>query len=432
MESTRPFADVLDDPLLNIKAVSQATGIEPVTIRAWERRYGVPSPKRSEQGYRLYSERDVAILRWLKGKVEAGVTIKRAVTMLNTQNPQATLHGSHVSRSGADSASLEERLERLLDAAHRFDAVEAQQVISQSFALFPVEDVCLYLLLPALAAVGEQWRVGEASLQVEHFLTNLIRQQLLALDATMPPPSRRGTILTGCAPEEWHEMGTLMLSAFLRRQGWEVIYLGQAVGLPRLKESLAAIRPDVILLNSSVFESLVGLREAGELVAQANGGHIRFTFAGTLFPHVPGLAACIPGIYLGDTLSEAVDRIEGLMAGTWQVAANEPLPASEEALYAFDAMRRVAPALSEHLGELLLEADSALDLAAATEVALEALAGLQAAVRLELPALLEVPQPLVGPSLGERGVPYDRVVEVFHNMVGPDATAILVPYLALL
>ena len=84
MHRAEPFADIPDEPLLNIKAVSQATGVEPVTLRAWERRYGVPEPARSDQGYRLYSERDVAILRWLKAKVDAGVKIKQAVTGRNS------------------------------------------------------------------------------------------------------------------------------------------------------------------------------------------------------------------------------------------------------------------------------------------------------------------------------------------------------------
>ena len=52
-------------PVYNIKAVSRLVGLLPVTLRAWERRYGLPAPSRGEQGYRLYSERDLHVLRWL-------------------------------------------------------------------------------------------------------------------------------------------------------------------------------------------------------------------------------------------------------------------------------------------------------------------------------------------------------------------------------
>src|SRR5919202_1898368 len=73
------YADV---PLYNIQAVAAATGVPSITLRSWERRYGVPEPKRDAKGYRLYSERDIAVTRWLKERVQQGVGISRAVNML--------------------------------------------------------------------------------------------------------------------------------------------------------------------------------------------------------------------------------------------------------------------------------------------------------------------------------------------------------------
>jgi len=302
MPGPEPFADIPDEPLLNIKAVSQSTNIEPVTLRAWERRYGVPKPARSEQGYRLYSERDVAILRWLKSKVDAGVKIKQAVAMLRTQAPQSLPHTSPLRAIPSESTNLEAMAENMLDAAHEFDAARVQQIISQAFALFPVEDVCLDLLLPVLQEVGHEWRTGAASLHVEHFLTNLIRQQVLALDAAMPLPSRRGKVVAGCAPGDLHEMGVLILAMILRRRGWEVVYLGQAVGTDRLEDALEAIQPDVVVMASSALESLGDLPEAARIASRADSVAGRFVFGGTLFSSVPSLADRVPGIYGGDTL----------------------------------------------------------------------------------------------------------------------------------
>ena len=73
-------------PAFNLKAVVRETGLKPDTIRAWERRYGVLSPGRSNGGYRLYSERDIATLRWLKNQVDAGVSISRAVALLEIRH----------------------------------------------------------------------------------------------------------------------------------------------------------------------------------------------------------------------------------------------------------------------------------------------------------------------------------------------------------
>ena len=76
-------ANPLDDtPVYTIKTVVQITGMTSATLRAWERRYNVLSPGRSDGGYRLYSERDIATLLWLKSQVDAGVAISRAVALL--------------------------------------------------------------------------------------------------------------------------------------------------------------------------------------------------------------------------------------------------------------------------------------------------------------------------------------------------------------
>jgi len=76
------LGDYAITPLYNIKAVVQATGISPSTLRAWERRYNIARPQRSDSGYRLYAERDVAVIRWLKAQVDAGMSISQAVSWL--------------------------------------------------------------------------------------------------------------------------------------------------------------------------------------------------------------------------------------------------------------------------------------------------------------------------------------------------------------
>jgi DNA-binding transcriptional MerR regulator/methylmalonyl-CoA mutase cobalamin-binding subunit len=429
MNASKPFASLPDEPLLNIKAVSQATGIEAVTLRAWERRYGVPTPERSEQGYRLYSDRDVAILRWLKARVEEGVTIGQAVSMLETQLPQTDPQSSVVNVVGGELTSYKQMFDDLIQATHAFDAEATQHTIMQAFALFPVEDVCLHLLAPALAEIGRQWRMGEASLQVEHFLTNLVRQHLLALDAAMPPPSRRGRVLLGCGPDDWHEMAVLMLSLFLRRRGWQVVYLGQAVGLDQLEAALESIQPDVVVLSASAFESLSNLPDAARLVQGQANGNITFMFGGALFPHVPDLASRIPGVYLGDSLLEALQRVHDLLAGNWNPIPQTASFSADGVHHTAEAIRQAYPNLAAKLAESLLDADLAPSPSAAVTVAEESLSRLLAALNLELPDLLSAPEEIAGPPLEARGMPLDSVQTLFEEELGPEMAANLGPYL---
>src|SRR5512138_1117116 len=84
-ESKMPrITELPDDPKFTIKTVASQTGIRPVTLRAWERRHEVLSPHRADNRYRLYSERDVAILRWLKNRIDEGTSISSAVSELRS------------------------------------------------------------------------------------------------------------------------------------------------------------------------------------------------------------------------------------------------------------------------------------------------------------------------------------------------------------
>ena len=69
------------EPAYNLKVVVQETGLKPDTLRAWERRYGLPQPERTAGGHRLYSQRDIDTLKWLVARQEEGMSISRAVEL---------------------------------------------------------------------------------------------------------------------------------------------------------------------------------------------------------------------------------------------------------------------------------------------------------------------------------------------------------------
>src|SRR5688572_24436423 len=73
-------------PIYNLKAVVQETGLKPDTLRAWERRYGMPEPDRTQGGHRLYSQRDIEVLKWLISRQGEGMTISRAVDLWQRLN----------------------------------------------------------------------------------------------------------------------------------------------------------------------------------------------------------------------------------------------------------------------------------------------------------------------------------------------------------
>ena len=76
-------------PTYNLKAVVRETGLKSDTIRAWERRYGIPSPQRSDSGHRLYSQHDINTLKWLLERQNEGMNISRAIELWHRLESEA-------------------------------------------------------------------------------------------------------------------------------------------------------------------------------------------------------------------------------------------------------------------------------------------------------------------------------------------------------
>ena len=68
-------------PIYNLKAVMNEVGLSASTLRAWELRYGLPKPRRTAGGHRLYSKQDIEMLKWLVERQKEGLSISQAVEM---------------------------------------------------------------------------------------------------------------------------------------------------------------------------------------------------------------------------------------------------------------------------------------------------------------------------------------------------------------
>ena len=142
-------------PLFNLKAVVRQTGIKPDTLRAWERRYGLPTPRRSTGGHRLYSRREIDTLKWLTARQQEGLSIKRAVEQwrqieADGRDPLQEAAANAARRAVAPSLypageTLEKMREDWLDACLAYNEQQATLILNQAFALYPPETVAVEL-----------------------------------------------------------------------------------------------------------------------------------------------------------------------------------------------------------------------------------------------------------------------------------------------
>ena len=325
--STIRLRDYPDTPLYNIKAVVQATGITSSTLRAWERRYQVTQPQRSESGYRLYSDRDIMVIRWLKNQVDAGMAISQAVAWLESLVTEA--NGlAHVQLPGSkevvaermtpitqhmalrDYATLQTELLRALLG---FKEDEAELVLTEAFSLYPVELVGDEVITPVLVEIGEQWHRGEINITHEHFATAYLQQRLAAILRTTPAARGNSLIWVGCAPSEEHEIGALLLTIYLRRAGYQVQYLGKNIPVDDFAADVQRYHPALILLSATTAEAAQQLSLLTNAISNVTDQRPIIGYGGRIFRQRPELRDQITGIYMGDSALEAIECTHELL-----------------------------------------------------------------------------------------------------------------------
>jgi len=347
------------EPRFNLSYVIRETGLKPDTIRAWERRYGLPLPARSSGRQRLYSEYDLNTLFWLKDRQQEGMRISQAVAYwheLNDKDVDPLGSGSEVSHpailhSSPDANSnLEELQDQWLNYCFLFDETSAEQILSQAFAQYPVHDVCGELILPGLKKVGELWNKGEISVQQEHFSSEIAARKLQSLISIAPNPVHKKRILLGNPPGENHIIGLLMMALLLKNRGWPIIYLGGNVPLDDLLSTVNDSNVDLTIMSASRLITSAALLEAIQLLAE-NGTPA--AFSGWIFSQSEELDKQLPGLYLGNDLCEAVNKVEQLL--------NNPISAPEVG-YQNDSHERLIQQLHEanlQINNIVLEKISA-------------------------------------------------------------------------
>lgn len=266
------FGQYDDTPIYNTRAAVKMTQVEAPRLRAWERRYAILAPHRGANSYRLYSERDLAIIRWLREQVDAGMTISQATAYLKSLEDEAENDIAPIDLHA--SLQLGGSVHALVHAAAHLDEHAATQILRQSLAVYTVEEVCEAVVAPALYTLGQQWDAGQDIIISEHFLSNVVRAQLDAVWRLTWQPDEGPHVLVACVPGEQHELGAFMVALFLRRRGVRAVYLGQNVDTPSLLHMAQAKHPAAICLSATLPQHRAQLLEMAQALLALPGTHI--------------------------------------------------------------------------------------------------------------------------------------------------------------
>ena len=295
-----------------IKTVSERTGVSVHTLRAWERRYGVPSPNRgADNRYRLYDESDIADVLFLKQKVESGVAPAQASAMLRQRQdaaPSLTIDES----THQPIVSLQNAL---LEAFAKSDETAARHLLDEAFALYAPEQVALSIIEPTMKEIGDRWMRAEMTVWHEHLASNVVQQKLYSVLQSQPVlPDSAPMIAAACAPNEEHQVGLIVFALLARRQGWRVAYLGQGTPLADLVDlSRSQLKPSIIAVSVTTVVGLAGL------IPWLDANHrpdAPLVFGGRMPTIAPTLRAHLPGSFLGDNVLAAIQQLASVKMRT--------------------------------------------------------------------------------------------------------------------
>lgn len=219
--------------MYTIKQAAARSGVNVALLRAWERRYHVVEPTRTDAGYRLYDDDAIARLRAMRSLVEAGWSPRQAAARLEEASADELRALSTVDTTTANRASPENLVDAFVEAAAKLDAVAVERSLDEMFASGTFERVAEDHLFPALRALGNAWAAGEVDVAGEHAASAAVLRRLsMAFEAAGTGRSDEAPVVVGLPPGARHEIGALAFATAARRAGVSVIYLGADVPVP--------------------------------------------------------------------------------------------------------------------------------------------------------------------------------------------------------
>lgn len=233
------------EPRHPIRVVSQRTGLSTPVLRAWERRYGVVTPTRSEGGQRLYSDADIRQLQLLATAVDGGRSIG-LVAGLNLPDLEQLIDEDRetpIHPIGDLVAPDVERVKIALDHIDQMQTEELEQFLMRCAVELRPHELVEGLMVPLLQEIGRGWQAGRMGPSTEHIASVAIRRFLEWMSSTNQKDTGAPLALTGTPAGQRHEFGALLAGVVAAYEGWRVRFLGPdlpAAEIARAAEKLGA------------------------------------------------------------------------------------------------------------------------------------------------------------------------------------------------
>ena len=229
----------------SIQQVAEMTGLSKQVIRKWEDRYGIITPERLENGYRIYSQEEVALLRKIVALTEAGHSIKQAALLIQ-QEPAEQEEPAEL-----PTDRMLYFLSALEDAGKLADDRKVLTLLEQAHYQFGIEATIQQIVLPFLKKIGELWCDEEWGEGQEAVSSQTIRDFLANIRRHFHVPESAPLVVGSCAPNERHEIPVQILLVQCMLRGYRTLMLGPAPAPAAIESTVHLTNPDIVLLSAT-------------------------------------------------------------------------------------------------------------------------------------------------------------------------------------
>ena len=235
-----------------IRVVAQRTGLTTATLRAWERRYHVVDPTRSEGGHRLYSDEDIRRLRALIRAVEGGRSIGQ-VASLETEEVERLIREDRKERApdrAPSGGTLSDQVAYAFSLVEGMKSDELERFLMRAAVSLRPAEVVSGILVPLLKQVGTAWSEGSLGASSEHLASVTLRRYLEWLTQTVQADSGGALAVTGTPTGQRHEFGALLAGVVAAGEGWRVRFLGPDLPAAEIVRAGTALGASLVALSA--------------------------------------------------------------------------------------------------------------------------------------------------------------------------------------
>ncbi|XOV67809.1 MAG: MerR family transcriptional regulator [Fluviicola sp.] len=229
----------------SIKDLENLTDIKAHTIRIWEQRYGLLSPKRTDTNIRYYEDQDLKKLLNVNLLYTKGYKISKIAALSDEEILEKSKEIIMNERKWDD-----DEVDVLLMGIIELDEDKILNILTRIYKEHGIEHLFARTIGPLLIKMGELWQLNSLSVGHEHFFSNLYRGFVLARTSELDTSEKNDKkVLMFLPPNEEHELSLLIYQYMFKREGWQVYYLGVSVPFEDLKISYDQIQPDLTVTS---------------------------------------------------------------------------------------------------------------------------------------------------------------------------------------